>query len=191
MAITTLNNRSINRSDTASSGQLWTATSAVASDFQAVSAGKIGQVLCAIKTDTMSSTTNSWHDIPDLTLAITPAATSSKIFWIFSIYGSLDSYAYVKPTYGDNSELTTQAIGDAASARTRTTSASQGSYHLEEATSDSVMGVDSPNTASSVTYKMRLWTAGTQFYINRMVTDTNNANYGRGISTLTIMEILA
>ena len=38
MAITTLNNRSINRSDTASAGQLWTATSATASDFQASSA---------------------------------------------------------------------------------------------------------------------------------------------------------
>jgi len=35
MAITTLNNRAINRSDTASSGQKWTATSATASDFQA------------------------------------------------------------------------------------------------------------------------------------------------------------
>ena len=39
MAITTLNNRSINRSDTASAGQLWTATSATASDFQANAAG--------------------------------------------------------------------------------------------------------------------------------------------------------
>ena len=35
MAITTLNNRSINRSDTAAAGQKWTATSATASDFQA------------------------------------------------------------------------------------------------------------------------------------------------------------
>ena len=35
MAITQWNNRSINRSDTAASGQLWTATSATASDFQA------------------------------------------------------------------------------------------------------------------------------------------------------------
>ena len=35
MAIITLNNRSINRSDTASSGQVWTATSATAADFQA------------------------------------------------------------------------------------------------------------------------------------------------------------
>jgi hypothetical protein len=35
MAITQLNNRSINRSDTASAGQKWTATSATATDFQA------------------------------------------------------------------------------------------------------------------------------------------------------------
>ena len=35
MAITTINNRAINRADTAASGQLWTATSATASDFQA------------------------------------------------------------------------------------------------------------------------------------------------------------
>ena len=35
MAIITLNNRAINRSDTASSGQVWTATSATAADFQA------------------------------------------------------------------------------------------------------------------------------------------------------------
>ena len=42
MAITTLNNRSINRSDTAAAGQKWTATSATASDFQA--AGGITEV---------------------------------------------------------------------------------------------------------------------------------------------------
>ena len=34
MSIVTLNNRAINRSDTASSGQVWTATSATAADFQ-------------------------------------------------------------------------------------------------------------------------------------------------------------
>ena len=38
MAITTLNNRAINRSDTASADQLWTATSATATDFQAAAA---------------------------------------------------------------------------------------------------------------------------------------------------------
>ena len=39
MAITTLNNRAINRSDTASADDVWTATSATATDFQAAAAG--------------------------------------------------------------------------------------------------------------------------------------------------------
>ena len=47
MAITTLNNRAINRSDTASSGQLWTATSATASDFQANAAGGAWNLISA------------------------------------------------------------------------------------------------------------------------------------------------
>ena len=42
MAIITLNNRSINRSDTASADQVWTATSATASDFQAATTGLTG-----------------------------------------------------------------------------------------------------------------------------------------------------
>tara|TARA_R110002020_G_C16020552_1_gene751918 strand:+ start:24 stop:617 length:594 start_codon:yes stop_codon:yes gene_type:complete len=39
MALITLNNRAINRSDTASADDVWTATSATATDFQAVSGG--------------------------------------------------------------------------------------------------------------------------------------------------------
>mgnify|MGYP003134498820 CR=1 FL=1 len=42
MAIITLNNRAINRSDTASSGQVWTATSATAADFQDAGGGITG-----------------------------------------------------------------------------------------------------------------------------------------------------
>jgi len=41
MAIITLNNRATNRSDTASAGQVFTATSATAADFQAVAPGGI------------------------------------------------------------------------------------------------------------------------------------------------------
>jgi len=56
MAITTLNNKAINRSDTASSGQRWTATSATASDFQAV-------VAAGTNTPTWSATMGSNQSI--------------------------------------------------------------------------------------------------------------------------------
>ena len=48
MAITILNNRAINRSDTASAGQNWTATSATASDFQDATGGT--SWIAAVKT---------------------------------------------------------------------------------------------------------------------------------------------
>ena len=86
MAITTINNRAINRADTAASGQLWTATSATASDFQAAAAGgKIAQVTTGTNngydttsnatsnTDVLSASGTTWET------AITPSATSSKI----------------------------------------------------------------------------------------------------------------
>ena len=61
MAITTLNNRAINRSDTASSGQLWTATSATASDFQAAAAS--GFTMSSV-TATTSGTLIDFTSIP-------------------------------------------------------------------------------------------------------------------------------
>ena len=89
MAITTLNNRAINRTDTASSGQLWTATSATASDFQAAAAaGKLVQMVNTQNAAVSSGTTVMPYDdtIPQndegievMTLAITPTNSSNKL----------------------------------------------------------------------------------------------------------------
>jgi hypothetical protein len=52
--------------------------------------------------------------------------------------------------------------------------------------------VDSPATTSAVTYKLqgRGWnsSAGT-FYINQSAAENNSANFGRTLSTITVMEI--
>jgi len=192
MAITTLNNRSINRSDTAASGQLWTATSATASDFQAAAAaGKIGQVLNVIKTDTFTLTGNSFQDVTDMTLTITPAATSSKILWTFCINGSSCDFGWYKVVYGDASALTTNSIADAAGSRQRAASSNITSA-VHEQNAVTIMGLDAPSTTSATTYKLQLCgIASKTIYVNRAETDTNNAQHGRGISTFTLMEVLA
>ena len=59
MAITTLNNRSINRSDTAAADQIWTATSATASDFQA--GGALVKLTSSTADDDPSITFNSTY----------------------------------------------------------------------------------------------------------------------------------
>ncbi len=87
MAITTLNNRGINRSDTASADQVWTATSATASDFQAVSGGKILQSISAVVASANGTTTIAWDDTTPLvsegteifSQSLTPASTSNKV----------------------------------------------------------------------------------------------------------------
>ena len=67
MAITQLNNRSINRSDTAASGEKWTATSATASDFQAAGgitvAGQWRISAAHTNMDAGDHLTNNWEEV--------------------------------------------------------------------------------------------------------------------------------
>jgi len=189
MAITTLNNRAINRSDTAAADQLWTATSATATDFQAVSAGKIGQVLQAVKTDTDSETSTSYADLPDMTLAITPSATSSKILVI--VYAGISGSDPDVFTHVQLVRTTTAiAVGDAASSRTRC-SFSWRSKTPQDVPSNSIVYLDSPSSTSAITYKLQWKQESGTGYINRTGADTDNSTYPRTASTITVMEVLA
>ena len=75
MAITILNNRAINRSDTASSGQNWTATSATASDFQDATGGTDWQ--SAIKTSSFTAVAGQGYFVNTTSSAITVTLPSS------------------------------------------------------------------------------------------------------------------
>ena len=83
MAITTLNNRSINRSDTASADQVWTATSATASDFQAAVGGKILQVTSTQFAGTIATSSTSLVTA-NVDHAITTTALNSKIWVLYT-----------------------------------------------------------------------------------------------------------
>ena len=185
MAITTLNNRSINRSDTASSGQLWTATSATASDFQAVSAGKIGQVLQATFTGTQTiDAATTWTDVTSLSQAITPAATSSKVLIIWSVNVGSTSDAATRLLRAS----TAIAVGDAASARGQA-STDGSARNNAEAITHTMMWLDSPSTTSATTYKIQA--VGGSTTINMSDNDSDSFDYYRTVSTLTLKEILA
>jgi len=192
MAITTLNLRALNRSDTASAGQLVTATSAVAMDFQAAAAGgKIGQVLQTVVSDTSSINSASMVDLTGITVAITPVATSSKILVFFSVNGSGD------PNYAFNIQImrTTTAIGigDAASNRMRATCHLQADTFDTDLRTMTSMYLDSPSTTSATTYKLQGAVENTShaLYINRSEADADSTYVGRTMSQITVMEVLA
>ena len=192
MAIITLNNRSINRSDTASADQVWTATSATASDFQG--GGKVLQVVQATKTNTFSSTSTSYVDITDYNVAITPSSSSNKVL----IQGFLSVSGNVWNTAGAWFQL----VRGGTNILTSSGSSINGTFafaHEAGSENASTKGIspchfsflDSPSTTSATTYKVQGKTAsGTngQFVINYSL--QQGVNY-TATSSIIAMEISA
>ena len=164
-----------------------------APEWGTAAGGKIGQVLCSVVSGDVSTANRSYGDINSgFSLAITPSATSSKILWAYNLcVGSGDQYSMLKMVYGDGSDLTTNARGDAASSRTRATTGGIYDAATDVGNFISMMGLDAPNTTSATTYKLQGFLSSGTLYFNRRVSDVDNATYARGISTLTLMEVLA
>lgn len=148
------------------------------------------QVIQTVKTDTFSTTSTSFTDITGLSVNITPTNSNNKI---------LITYAYQTTVSGlvtaSFSRLmrdsTAIGIGDAAGSRTRATLSS---YAGDGASTNgfvvhSMNFIDSPNTTSSVTYKVQMFTQSGTAYVNRTITDADAASTPRNIATITVMEI--
>jgi len=192
MAITTLNLRALNRSDTASAGQLVTATSATAMDFQAAAAGgKVGQVVTTQLTAPTSTTSTSMVAISGYTRAITPVATSSKV--LVTMYLSGGSYDGAHIHFQMFRDTTQIALGDADGSRVRATFGWRNHSYFSNYHSNPwcVQWLDSPSSTSSVTYSMKWSTTANTIYLNRSWDNTDHANYHRTVSSITLQEILA
>tara|TARA_R110002012_G_scaffold115085_3_gene261941 strand:- start:407 stop:997 length:591 start_codon:yes stop_codon:yes gene_type:complete len=155
-------------------------------------AGNILQVLQAVKTDTFSTASaSSFVDITGLSVNITPSSASSKILILFSLPASADSgAAWYCNLVRDSTNI---VVADAAGSRVRST---VGGY-INPANQSPQFGyqfLDSPSTTSQVTYKLQLraqTSTGFSAYINRTSTDTDNSNYSRSTSSITVMEVAA
>jgi hypothetical protein len=159
--------------------------------WQAVTGGKVAQVVSTTKTDTFSaSTSNTFTDITGLSVSITPSSATSKILVTASVIGSATSngVANIQLLRG----ATAICIGDTAGSRPRATTSTD-SNNLDQAVPASINFLDSPATTSATTYKLAINTGdntGTA-YINRTLGDGDNIYQGRYASTITVMEILA
>ena len=183
MAIITLNNRSINRSDTASADQVWTATSATASDFQAAVGGKVLQIVQATDTTTRSTTATSFEDL-GWTALITPSATSSKILVHATCFLACSSDHVVMRLMRDTTAIGT---GVAVSSRPGISGMYVGSGH--SGINQTTIYLDSPSSTSELTYKIQWYKNSTTAYNNRTPGDLDYIVGGRGISMLQLMEI--
>jgi len=139
--------------------------------------GKIGQVVQVVKTDTFSTTSTSYVDITGLSLSITPSSTSSKVLINVSGVGGNDS-SHTRVSLKlleDSTNLVEHAVGLGGDS---------------QLAGFAINYLSSPNTTSSLTYKLQLRmdiAGGSGSTINRSFNDSNV----KGITTITLTEVLA
>jgi len=153
------------------------------------------QVVQTVKTDTFSTTSNTFTPVTGLSASITPAATSSKVLIIAQVSFSLETTASVghfRLAGGNAGDY----VGDAASGRIRGVFAfrnmSDDQYY--STTPGVMVYLDSPATAASVTYSVETMsssvTAGT-VYVNISGRDFADDRGMRSASSITLIEVPA
>tara|TARA_Y100000401_G_C8212825_1_gene169348 strand:+ start:95 stop:628 length:534 start_codon:yes stop_codon:yes gene_type:complete len=156
--------------------------------------GKVLQIVSATKTDSASGTSTSTPtDITGLSVNITPASASNKVWIVFTVSVSVDG------SYGAQGILlvrnsTQICLADAEGNRARNTIKAVGggaSHYYQQALGQNFL--DSPNSTSQVTYKLQHVDTSTNntIYINRNQNNSNDAGYSRSTSTITAIEIAA
>jgi len=158
-------------------------------------AGSVLQVVSTTKTNTASTTSTSFTDVTGLTATITPSSATSKILVMASVMaskGATDASTIFLAFAGGG---TSAYVGDSSSSRIRTVSASR----YTDANSNianlmvpvSMLYLDAPNTTSATTYSVQFRVSSGTGYVNQSAEDGDSSAFGRGASTITVMEIAA
>ena len=161
------------------------------SAWQAVAGGKVAQVVTTVKTDTFSTTLNTWNDVTGMTVTITPTASTSKILVLVNLSAGVSGDVYV--SYRLVRGSTVIDAGDAAGIRPLAfASFLGGSNGAYAGWSPNTNFLDSPATTSATTYKIQTINSTGTSYLNRSGADVNDTVQGsRSASNITVMEILA
>ena len=166
--------------------------------WEAAVGGKIGQVVITTKTDTASVNATTFTDMTGMSVAITPTATSSRIYLTGSmVINNSAQYAWwhiTRDIGGGGYSTPTGFVGDARGSRVQTTGANI--YLTPDAVrslQQTVNLIDSPSTTSACTYKLqvRQSSGSSTTYLNRSSTDADTTAGHTAVSTLIAMEVLA
>ena len=174
-----------------------TSTIATTADVNALTTGKILQVVQTVKTDTASitsSSTNTFVDLTGLTVAITPSSASSKVLVTVSASVTQSTGMLHMMLVRDSTNI---VVGGSDGSRLSSTMSSRfdsSPYTFNNNITAAYSFLDSPNTTSATTYKLQ-GTLGSVYsgtiYINR-TPSSSNVNYAaRTTSTITVMEVAA
>jgi hypothetical protein len=140
--------------------------------------GKVLQVVSTSKTDSFSTTSTSYVDVTGLSVSITPASSSNKIYVICSYFYSSESLPQRSKILRGSTDIT----GELLSWDDYSSSGGFGSnlgYTI----------LDTPSTTSATTYKLQIKSdSGNNAKINGRWDSGSAIN---GSSSITVMEIEA
>ena len=128
-----------------------------------------------------------------ISVSITPTRSDNKILVMVSLNVGCQLDEGVYMTLFKGGSAVTAATGDADGSRQRVTSGSF-IYNTNRTTELNKTFLDSPATTSSITYSCRIggsYNGTTNYYLNRDHNNDDNNRRGRGMSTITVMEISA
>jgi hypothetical protein len=180
---------------TGSSGQVLTSGGAGAAPAFA-GGGKVLQVIQThnVTGVSQSLTANTIANITNLSAAITPTATSSKILVMVNWSGEVSTAVSQDVNLGLKRGAT--VVGSPTSEGSRIPGIMPLSINYVSANNDSTpescvyQYLDSPSTASAVTYYATAECSGnTTLYSCRTVADSDSSTYDRTTTTMTLMEI--
>jgi hypothetical protein len=144
------------------------------------------QVIQTVKTDTYTQNSNTFTNIPGLSVSITPTSSSNRVLVMCTLNAVAgNTYNLIGRLMRDSTPI---FIGDAAGSRPRATfqnffTSSESMFTMGETF------LDSPNTTSAVTYTFQV-KSGTTLYVNRTIGDRDTADYdARVTSSIIVMEI--
>jgi hypothetical protein len=172
-----------------STGQVLTVAGGVPTWTAPAGGGKVLQVVSTTKIDVFSTsgTYNTWIDITGLSVSITPTSATSKVLVLFQTMGASTSNGWVRLVRGS----TAISVGTTSGSRQAVSSGNMTTGNAAIQLQDSGVFLDSPATTSATTYKIQVITDTGTFYINQSQSDADNVYRGRGVSSITVMEIAA
>ena len=154
--------------------------------------GHVVQAKTATKTDTQSTTSNSFTDITGLSVSITPSSTNSKILVLCTVCISTTFYWCPVRVLRDSTQINApDAAGNRLLANGCQTTQTSSTYMLMTVP---VTVLDSPSSTSALTYKAQfavLYTSGETAFVNKTSRDGDyTGGYDpRGSSSITVMEV--
>ena len=157
-------------------------------------AGKILQVIQAVKKNRQTINSTTLVDITGMSVSITPSSASNKVLVNYSLVVFSNAVYYALRLLRDSDS--TIFIGDENPSATSQNRASFGSYDSSYVIADTIAQsfLDSPNTTSATTYKLQAYSPYSSAYtigINSGVALDNYTYMNNCVSTITAMEVAA